>query len=269
MGGIDDYGQLRHGARAGRVRCDRRSWRAAASAPCWSSQADREDGGGPSRTPRALRVRAGAVRELAGFLAQRVLRQDQGRHPGHCEPSEQRTSDVHVVHKDGSELDASVVATLAARSRSTRCASTTHRATPTAGDHVGDTATVDLVSTSAAASAALADHQDLGGRLPDLERSGESERHPLSIRPARWMNHSRSRQRGTSRYGQLPPEQRCGGHVVLQGHGVQCSLQDGGLRHLPGRPDRATDRQGDPHGRQMDHQNPGASGTNRGAQASH
>jgi hypothetical protein len=65
-------------------------------------------------------------------------------------PSGQKTFDVHVVHKDGSELDAPVDATLSGKQSldPLRIDQAPGQLTYTAGDQKGDTATVDLVSTS-------------------------------------------------------------------------------------------------------------------------
>ena len=70
--------------------------------------------------------------------------------PATLKPSEQRTFDVHVVHKDGSELDAPVDATLSGKQSldPLRIEHAPGQLTYTAGDQKGDTATIDLVSTS-------------------------------------------------------------------------------------------------------------------------
>jgi len=70
--------------------------------------------------------------------------------PAKVSPSEQRSLDVHVVHKDGSELDAPVDATLSG-TRSLdplRIDKAPGQLTYSAGAKKGDSATIDLVSTS-------------------------------------------------------------------------------------------------------------------------
>jgi hypothetical protein len=70
--------------------------------------------------------------------------------PLNVAPSSQHAFDVHVVHRDGSELDAPVDATLSG-TRSLDPLRIEHapaQLTYTAGDQKGDRATIDLVSTS-------------------------------------------------------------------------------------------------------------------------
>ena len=70
--------------------------------------------------------------------------------PATSQPSEQHGFDVHVVHKDGSELDAPVDATLSGPESldPLRIEHAPGQLTYTAGDTDGDTGTIELVSTS-------------------------------------------------------------------------------------------------------------------------
>ena len=70
--------------------------------------------------------------------------------PATSQPSEQHGFDVHVVHKDGSELDAPVDATLSGPKSldPLRIDQAPGQLTYTAGDKDGDSGTIELVSTS-------------------------------------------------------------------------------------------------------------------------
>ena len=117
----------------------------------WSSQADREDAGrAVANAQQLFAFVQGLFANWQGLWRSGFCVKIKADIPATVKPSEQRTSDVHVAHKDGSELDAPVDATLSGPQSldPLRIDHAPGQLTYTAGDHVGDTATVDLVSTS-------------------------------------------------------------------------------------------------------------------------